>query len=410
MPLLIGLGTALYHTAVRLAAPFIPKARAWVDGRKGLWERLEAKSSALQGCVWFHCASVGEFEQARPLLEALRRERPNRPVLVTFFSPSGYNARKGFPLATHVDYLPLDTADNAERLVRLVRPAAAVFIKYDFWYHHLHALKRANVPTYLVSAIFRSSQPFFKWYGAAHRAMLGFFTHLFVQNEGSKELLLGIGVHDVTVSGDTRFDRVKAIVEKDEDLPIAAAFRANGSGPVLVAGSTWPDDETLLGGPLSAFTSLRAVVVPHELTPAALATTETRFAAPRARWSTGAAPTGTRTLLVDQMGYLSRLYKYADIAYVGGGFKSGIHNTLEAAAWGKPVIFGPNYHRFAEAHGLIAAGAGFCVKTPQDLHAVLHLLLNGPDALRTASAAAARYVNERTGATDRVLGTLLEKL
>ena len=410
MALLLRLGTALYHAGIKLTAPFMPKARAWVDGRRGLWERLEARAAALEGCLWVHCASVGEFEQARPVLETIKQARPELPILLTFFSPSGHTARKEYPLATHVEYLPADTAANASRLVALVRPRMAVFIKYEFWYQHLQALKRAQVPTYLVSAIFRRSQPFFQWYGSAHRSMLRFFDRLFVQDEGSRELLAGIGISNVTVSGDTRFDRVMDIVQQDPDLLLAAAFRSSAQGPVIVAGSTWPDDERLLGETLSSFTELRAIIVPHELGESKLNTTASLFPGPLIRWTDEADPAGARTLLVDQMGQLSKLYKYADITYVGGGFKSGIHNTLEAAAWGRPVIFGPNYDRFAEAHGLIAAGAGFSVRTTAELRDVLDRLLKEPDALHKASEAAARYVRERTGATQRVTGVLLPQL
>lgn len=410
MPLLTSLGTALYHTGIRLAAPFVPKARAWVDGRKGMWERLEAKAAALQGCLWIHCASVGEFEQALPVLEAIKRERPALPVLATFFSPSGYQARKGHPLSTHVEYLPPDTAANAARLQALLNPKAVIFIKYEFWYQHLHSLKRANVPTFLVSAIFRPSQPFFKWYGGAHRAMLGCFARLFVQNEASRELLAGIGVRNVTVSGDTRFDRVMEIVERNEELPVAQAFRSTSAAPVLVAGSTWPDDERILFAALGHFPQLRMMVAPHELTAPHVQAAAAQAPTPLARWSDEEATSDARTLLVDRMGLLSRLYRYADITYVGGGFGSGIHNTLEAAAWGRPVIFGPNYTRFAEAVGLIEAGAGFSVKSTEELRAVLHRLLYEEGALQYASEAAVRFVAKHQGATRRVVEAVLFKL
>lgn len=408
MPLLIGLGTALYHTGIRLAAPFMPKAKAWLEGRRGSWERLQDKASALHGCLWIHCASVGEFEQARPVLEAIKKERPDLPVLVTFFSPSGYEARKDFPLATHVEYLPADSRANARRLQALVRPRLAMFIKYEFWYHHLMVLQEAGVPTYLVSAIFRPSQPFFAWYGGAHRAMLGCFRQLFVQDEASKELLASIGIRAVTVSGDTRFDRVLTIVDRNEALPRAAAFRDAEQALVLVAGSTWPADEAILFEAVKDLPGLRLVVVPHELTADHLARIAQAAPRPLARWdeTTDAA----RTLLVDRMGYLSRLYKYADITYVGGGFGSGIHNTLEAAAWGKPVIFGPNHARFAEAHLLIEAGAGFTVKDTMELRKALERMISNPDALQQASKAATRTVQERTGATQVVVRALLENL
>jgi len=410
MPLLLDLGTALYHAGIKLAAPFVPKARAWVEGRRGLWARLEAKAEALQGCVWIHCASVGEFEQARPVLETLQRERPGLPVLITFFSPSGYEARKDLSSVTHVEYLPADGAYHAERLLALVKPRLAVFIKYEFWYHHLSALHRAQVPTFIVSAIFRPSQPFFKWYGGAHRRMLRFFDHLFVQNEASRALLASIGIHNVTVSGDTRFDRVAAITRQNEELPIARSFRRASDLPILVAGSTWPADEAIIQDALRVLPGSRAIMVPHELTAAHLNALEAGSPVPIAFWSQGDPAPDTSTLIVDRMGYLSRLYKYADVTYVGGGFGSGIHNTLEAAAWGRPVIFGPNHARFAEAHGLIAAGAGFPVKNTAELRALLERFYTAPEVLRSASDAAARYVRENEGATAIVSKALLTKL
>ena len=410
MPLLIDLGTALYHAGINLAAPFVPKARAWVDGRRGLWARLEAKADALQGCVWIHCASVGEFEQARPVLETLQRERPGLPVLITFFSPSGYEARKDLPNVTHVEYLPADSKRHAERLLALLKPRMAVFIKYEFWYHHLNALHRAQVPTFIASAIFRPAQPFFRWYGGAYRRMLRFYDHLFVQNEASRALLASVGIHNVTVSGDTRFDRVAAITKQNEELPIARSFRNASDVPILVAGSTWPADEAIIQQALQVLPGSRAILVPHELTAARLTALKAGSPAPVAFWSQGDPAPDTSTLIMDRMGYLSRLYKYADVTYVGGGFGSGIHNTLEAAAWGRPVIFGPNYARFAEAHGLIAAGAGFTVKNTGELRALLERFFTTPEVLRTASEAAARYVREREGAAAIVSKVLLTKL
>lgn len=410
MPLLTDTATGLYHLAVRLAAPFNLKARQWVDGRKGLWQRLEAKREALQGCLWMHCASVGEFEQGRPVLEAIKRERPDLPVLLTFFSPSGYEARKDFPLATHVEYLPPDSAANARHLVHLLKPKTALWVKYEFWHHHLMALHDAGVPTFLISAIFRPDQPFFRWYGGAWRNMLGCFEQLFVQDERSKELLNGIGVANVTVGGDTRFDRVLAIVKANEELAPAQAFRASDKGPVLICGSTWPADEDLLLKALGELSAKpRIMSAPHELTAAHLQAVETSFPKPLVLWSElegsqgSGLPQGIHTALVDRMGLLARLYRYGEIAYVGGGFGDGIHSLLEAAAWGKPVIFGPRHTKFAEAKGLIDAGGGFEVRNAEELRAVLEKLLTDPTALLKASEAAGRYVRERGGATERIV-------
>lgn len=417
MPLLTETATGLYHLAVRLAAPFNLKARQWVDGRKDLWQRLEAKRDALQGCLWMHCASVGEFEQGRPVLEAIKREHPHLPVLLTFFSPSGYEARKDLDparphsLVTHMEYLPPDSAVNADRLVQLLKPKAALWVKYEFWHHHLHALHSAGVPTFLISAIFRPDQPFFRWYGGAWRNMLGCFAQLFVQDERSKELLNGIGVTNVTVGGDTRFDRVLAIVKANEELAPAQAFRTAANTPVLVCGSTWPADEELI---LKALIGLkdepRILVAPHELTTAHLQAIEASFPKPLVLWSEAEAARPMSTLLVDRMGLLARLYRYGDIAYVGGGFGEGIHSLLEAAAWDKPVIFGPRHTKFAEAKGLIDAGGGFVVRNAEELRTVLAMLLGDPAALAKASDAAGRYVREHGGATERIVSTIGERL
>lgn len=420
MPLLYDIATGLYHAGIRAAAPFKPKARQWVDGRAGLWERLEAKRDALRGCLWMHCASVGEFEQGRPVLEAIKKARPQLPVLLTFFSPSGYEARKDFPLATHVEYLPPDSAGNAMRFVQLVQPKTVVFIKYEFWYHHLHALKKAGVPTHLVSAVFREGQPFFRWYGRAWRQMLGCYTHIFTQDEVSRGLLLNIGVKNVLVSGDTRFDRVNAIAHEAGDLPIASAFK--GGQPAIVCGSTWPEDEALL---LEAFARLlqplKLIIAPHEMDEAQLRKLEERFPKPLVRWSEleGIDPTNiastlgqerSGTLLVDRMGLLARLYAHGEVAYVGGGFGDGIHSLLEAAAWGKPVIFGPRHIKFAEARGLIECGGGFEVRDASELQSIIHRLLSEPATLAKASNAAGGFVHQRTGATVAVMNRLLGSL
>ncbi len=421
MPFLYDLGTGAYHSAVRIAALWKPKAAAWVKGREGLWERLELAAPRLQGCLWMHCASVGEFEQGRPVLEAIKKERPDLPILLTFFSPSGYEARKDYPLATHVDYLPPDSAGNAERLQQLLRPKAAIFVKYEFWYHHLLTLKANKVPTFLVSALFRKDQPFFRWYGGAWRKMLSCFTAISTQDEASQMLVTDLGHSNVSVGGDTRFDRVAAIAAEKVGLPLARAFA--GYGPVLVCGSTWPADEGLLAKALKELgpSAPKCVVVPHELDEQQLVGLERHFPKPLARWSelegspegNVAATLGKEahgTLVVDRMGVLARLYQYGDIAYVGGGFTDGIHSLLEAAAWGVPVLFGPDHEKFPEAQGLIDAGAGLEVRTEKDLKAALELWLTDPSALRTASEAASRYVQERMGATQRIVEAVLPML
>jgi 3-deoxy-D-manno-octulosonic-acid transferase len=418
MPLLYDLGIRAYQAGIRLVAAWNPKARAWVEGRKAMWQRLEEAAPKLQGCLWMHCASVGEFEQGRPVLEAIKAQRPELPVLLTFFSPSGYEARKHEPLATHVDYLPPDSRANAERLLLLVKPAAAVFVKYEFWYHQLQALRRHNVPVFLIAALFRRDQPFFRWYGSAWRSMLGCFRRIFTQDEASFKLLERLGLKHAEVSGDPRFDRVAAIAANNEELPLARAFA--GNGPVLVCGSTWPQDEEIIAGALRgmAADAPKCIAVPHELHAAQLAAIERGFPKPLARWGEleqspvksvaamlGAGQHGT--LLVDRMGLLARLYRYGQVAYIGGGFTDGIHSVLEAAAWGVPVIVGPRHKKFPEVQGLIDAGAGQEVRNAAELQAALGRWLEDHRALGKASEAAARYVKDRKGGAGRVASAVL---
>lgn len=416
MPVLYSAATALYHGGIRTAALWNAKARRWVVGRQGIWDRLADKQDALRGCLWMHCASVGEFEQGRPLLEAIKAAHPGIPVLLTFFSPSGYDARRDYPLATHVEYLPPDSSRNAERLVRMIAPRAAIFVKYEFWYHHLHALKHAGVPTFLVSAIFREGQPFFTWYGAAWRGMLRCYAHIFTQNESSRALLAGAGISNVTVSGDTRFDRVMTIVEANEDLAEANAFKGVSAVPVLVCGSTWPMDDRLIHqalqrkGHSSVPLHVRCIVAPHELVEAEFEERMSGYPGPVGRWSNGHLDESVGTLFVDRMGVLARLYKYGDIAYVGGGFGDGVHSLLEAAAWGIPVVFGPNHRKFAEAEGLIRSGGGFAITDADGTRMVLERLLTDPGALARASEAARRFVAEHAGATQRTLAPILATL
>lgn len=421
MRMVYGLGTGLYHAAIRLASPWNSKAAAWLSGRRGLWERLEARTAELQGCLWMHCASVGEFEQGRPVLEAIKQQRPELPVLLTFFSPSGHEVHKDHPLATHVEYLPADTVANASRLLSLVRPSAAIFVKYEFWYHHLQALHASAVPTFLISAVFRKDQPFFRWYGGAWRRMLACFTHVFTQDEASRALLETIGAGPVSVGGDTRFDRVVEIATSGAELPLVHAFK--GDAPLLVCGSTWPPDERLLSEALKDLgkAAPKCVVVPHELHPARLDLTDRLFPKPLARWTelehgdpvNIAATLGRErngSLVVDRMGLLARSYRYADIAYVGGGFTDGIHSILEAAAWGVPVIFGPKHGKFPEAQGLIDAGAARMITDASGLKATI-AEWSGDPALRQRSAEAARrFVMERRGAAGTVALAVLKAL
>lgn len=425
MPFFYDLGLALYHVGIKVAAPFKPKAKAWIEGRRTVFGTLELKRNrALRGCIWMHCASVGEFEQGRPVLEALKARWPERPVLITFYSPSGYEACKEYAGATHVEFLPADGAKNASDFLDLVQPSMVLWVRYEFWYHWLHTLKQRSIPVFLVSGIFRPMHPFFRWYGGTHRRMLGFFTHLFVQDEASRDLLANLGVMNVSVSGDTRFDRVMSIVQQaaeghpnDPDyrtkMEMTIAVKAH---PMLVAGSTWPADTSLIQEAIKdPRRSVGLVIAPHE-TPTDDEVMRLVRGTERSvvRWSNIVVerytPSADSLLLVDVNGYLSRMYAYADITYVGGGFGDGIHSLLEAAAWSKPVIFGPNHQKFAEAKGLIDAGGGFEVRDAKGLAEVLDRLINDPSARREASEAAGRYVRERVGATDRIVRAIVHAM
>lgn len=420
MPILYDTATAAYHLGIQLAAPFSTKASLWLKDRQDMWATLEAAAPKLQGCLWMHCASVGEFEQGLPVLEALKQERPGLPVLLTFFSPSGLHARRQHPLATHVAPLPADGRANAARLVSLIKPRAAVFVRYEFWHHHLHALKAAGVPTFLLSAIFRPSQPFFRWYGATHRAMLRCFTGILAQDDASVQLLGRLGITTASLTGDTRYDRVRAIVEADERLPMAEAFA--GDTPTLICGSTWPADVRLV---LDAFQRMGAapkcIVAPHEMDAGQISAVEAAFPKPLVRWSeleggdvgnvaAMLGPERSGTLLVDRMGLLSSLYRHGNIAYVGGGFGSGIHSVLEPAAWGRPVIFGPRHTKFPEARGLMEAGAGWQVDDATQLSDLLTYLCQDTEGRERAGKAAAAYVRGQGGATPKAVARILPYL
>ncbi len=402
---------AFYRLAVGLASLWHPKARAWVNGRKNLFARLEEAFPDGPGArVWIHCASLGEFEQGRPLLESIRRNFPGCRILLTFFSPSGYESRRSHPDADHVEYLPLDTRRNAERFLDIVRPDLAVFVKYEYWYRFLSTLRNRNVPTILVSAIFRPSQPFFKSYGYFWRDMLGAFERIFVQNEASRALLTGIGLSDrVEVAGDTRFDRVASVADGTPGVPEVEAF-CKGQR-VCVAGSTWPEDEELLAAYASGHPELRFVIAPHEVHEAHLAALDERF--PGSRRLSQVRGEGdvatTRFLIIDGIGLLSRIYRHADIAYVGGGFnRSGIHNILEAAVYAKPVFFGPNHAKAREAGELIGAGGAFSVEDVSELRRKADPLLEDTGRRGEAGLVSGRYVREGGGATVRILTYIQE--
>jgi len=399
-----------YGFAIRVAAVFDKKAALWLRGRSQYRVILEKVFSEapynLHGrkLAWFHCASLGEFEQGRPIIEAFKQQHSEYLILLTFYSPSGYEVRKAYAGADHILYLPLDTQSNVRNFVDTVKPDIVFYIKYEFWFNFLSYLQSKKIPTILVSAIFRPDQHFFKGYGEWPRKILKGFTRIFVQNEDSKELLYFIGIENVEVSGDTRFDRVAAVALKPREIEIAKAFALNHQ--VVVAGSTWPVDEELIFNLVEKNShKLRFIIAPHEISPDHIASLLQKAGPKAVLYSKANAEDvkNAEILIIDSIGMLSLLYQYGTIAYIGGGFGVGIHNILEASAFGLPVFFGPVYHKFNEARELIELKGAFEVKKPEDLLLKSEELFSDPAKLANASAISKRFVSDGCGATEIIL-------
>jgi 3-deoxy-D-manno-octulosonic-acid transferase len=404
--LLYKLGVWGYGAAIRLATVSSPKARKFVAGRVGLIEHIEETlEHEKRPRVWMHCASLGEFEQGRPVLELLRQRHPGEAFIITFFSPSGYEVRRDYAGADYVFYLPEDTAENARRFLRVVKPRLALFVKYDLWLHYLSELDRQNIPTVLFAAIFRKRQGFFQWYGGVQRQMLGLLKDIFVQDEQSKTLLAGIGINNVAIAGDTRFDRVVAATRERQELSEMENFSRGSS--LIVAGSTWSQDEALLAAWVDGLPeNWKLVIVPHEVDTDHLRSIESLFRGRIARWGDKGS-SQHRVLLVDRVGLLLSIYQYASIAYVGGGFgKAGVHNVLEPAALGLPVIHGPIFHQFIEAQALVAAGGACVTKNVDGLSKILEGWTKNESARIEAGAKAKAYVISGTGATTKIVDYL----
>lgn len=409
-------GIYLFRFGIFLAGLFNAKARRWQAGRKNLFAELEKTFSGKnEKTVWFHCASLGEFEQGRPLMDAFRKREPGTRILLTFFSPSGYEIRKNYAGADYIFYLPLDTPGNARRFIAQVKPSAAFFVKYEFWYNFLAEMRANKIPHYLVSGIFRPTQPFFKSYGGWFRKALRGYTHIFTQEESSLQLLHTAGIENASVSGDTRYDRVIEIAAGAKEIPVAAAFK-NGQ-PLFIAGSTWPADEDILvpfirsqrekKGPMQKF-----ILVPHEIGEAHIGRLVRLLSdngirdVIRFSQTEAAAAGDSSVLIIDNIGMLSSLYRYAEAGYIGGGFGAGIHNTLEAAVYGMPLFFGPNYEKFHEAKGLIACGAAFSIRSAEEFERRF-LAAAADSSTREALAAKARqFVKANGGATEKILSLL----
>lgn len=400
----------LYRLGIRITSLWNAKARNWIVGRRSLFHDMEKLIKGNSRIIWIHSSSAGEFEQAKPVIESLKKIYPDYQVLVTFFSPSGYKAALNYKNADFKTYLPEDTAAHAKRFLHIVQPRLVIFVKYDFWHHHLKAVESNNIPLLLISAVFRQNQLFFKPYGSFYRKMLFRFRHIFVQDETSAMLLKSIGVES-SVSGDTRFDRVVEIARNFAEVPHIGRFA--GSKPVLVAGSTWPGDETHLKLIAAALPSTKLVIAPHEINKAHLDDLKDLFGEAvfysALKESVDPELYERQILIIDNIGTLSRLYQYASITYIGGGFtKDGIHNTLEPAVYGKPVLFGPNYKKYREAKELIETGGGFSFSTSEELKSTINLLLNDEDTYQKACRASALYITTQKGATEKIVKYIQE--
>lgn len=405
---------------IAIASLFNEKVRKMWRGEREAFKILKQKVDPNAKYIWFHAASLGEFEQGRPLMERIRKDYPQYKILLTFYSPSGYEVRKNYEGADIICYMPVDTRLNAIRFLRLVRPVMAFFIKYEFWSNFLHILKHRNIPTYSVSSIFREDQVFFKWYGRSYAGVLKCFTRFFVQNEESKRLLNGIGITAVDVVGDTRFDRVLQIKEAAKQLPICEAFRTGVASSqsadvphhdfkVFVAGSSWPPDENIFIPFFNEHKDWRLLIAPHVIAEEHLKLILSLIKGKKVVRYTQTTPeeaADADVLIIDCFGLLSSMYNYGDVAYIGGGFGVGIHNTLEAAVWNMPVIFGPNNKKFQEAQGLLKSGGGFEINTYEDFSGLMGPLMNDETFLKQAGDKAGAFVAHLAGATDKVLASV----
>lgn len=413
MIFIYNLAIQLYVFGIRLASlTGNQKARSWIEGRGNWRSRMKEVLKPGEKRIWFHCSSLGEFEQGRPVMENIKARHPELKIVLTFFSPSGYEVRKNYGGADYIFYMPADTRANADDFIELVNPVKTFFTKYEYWYHYFHQLKRRGVPLYMISAIFRPGDRFFKWYGGFFRKMLKCITRFFVQDERSSQLLKDAGFENVIVAGDTRFDRVVEVAKDSKDILLAKRFSEGQK--VIVAGSTWADDERALAGALRSIGSgMKLIIAPHEVNASRISEINNTFSGFNVLpFSMAGESTllSCDVLLIDNIGLLSSLFRYGTMAYIGGGFGKGIHNTLEAAVYGIPVIFGPNHSKFIEAKELIGLGAAFSVKSSEDLRSQLDNLFSSGDLYSKAGKAAAEYVRSRSGATFKIHESVFSRI
>lgn len=395
---------------LKIITLFSPKMKLFVEGRKAVFQTLENKIQATDRTIWFHAASLGEYEQGLPVIEAIKQQYPNHKIVVTFFSPSGYEVRKNNNLADVTVYLPLDTISNAKQFLRVVHPEMAFFIKYEYWPNYLNELKKKQIKTYLISGILRENQAFFKWYGGFYRNALKTFDYFFVQNESSKTLLQSIGFNNVKVSGDTRFDRVVSILERDNSLDFIAQFKADKT--TIVIGSSWPKDEELLIDYINNSTeNVKFIIAPHNIKLEQIQELKKAITKKTILFSEKDTVdvSNYSVFVIDTIGILTKIYSYADIAYVGGGFGNpGVHNILEPATFGVPVVIGPNYAHFAEAKALVNMEGCISIQNQIQLNEAFDLLLHNEDERLEKGHICSTFVQMNKGATKTIMNHILD--
>lgn len=405
MGFLYNLSIAFYNLSILITSLFNEKARQWVKGRKNIWDQIALKINPADKKAWFHVSSLGEFEQGRPLIEEFKKKYPGIKILLTFFSPSGYEVRKKYEYADYVFYLPSDTPSNSRRFLKMVNPSIVFFVKYDFWFNYIRCIGENKIPLLFASSIFRKSQHFFKWYGWWFRKRLKYVTHFFVQDTSSEDLLKSIGISQVSVCGDTRFDRVFSISRNVKAFPDIQKF-CEGSD-VIIAGSTWPPDEDLLISLIhSGKTPYKLIIAPHEVHKDHINEIVSKLKVPYLLYSeiSSKDTSDKKVLIIDCIGILSHVYQYGCIGYIGGGFGEGIHNIQEPATFGMPVIFGPqNSNKFREAIDLIKEGGAFLIKNGDDLMNIMQKFIDHPEDLKKSSEISKDYIKRNMGATEKIL-------
>ena len=409
--MLYNFGIWVYYLGIWVASFFNKKAKLWIDGRKDIFAKIKSQNLDNQKIIWFHCASLGEFEQGRPLIEKIKNDLPDYKILLTFFSPSGYEIRKNYELADFIFYLPSDTKKNAKKFLEIVQPKMAIFVKYEFWYNYLNQLDQQKIPTYLISSVFRKEQIFFKPYGSFFKKMLFFFDHIFVQNKKSKTILLENGVSHLSVAGDTRVDRVLEIQKNKKSFDKINAFK--GTAEILIGGSTWPPDEDILIEWIHAQKDFRwkFIIAPHDISESHIIEIEKKLKVSSIRFSKANAfnSAASKVMIIDNIGMLSSLYQYGKTAMIGGGFGSGIHNILEPIAFGLPVIFGKKYQKFEEANQLVETGGGFSILNFEQFKMIMEKL-EKENFYNNASTKAKNYILDNQGATGRIFNFIFPSL